>query len=116
MPASAPKAASATLYAAKDRAGPDAKLRRLPRPEKVKGGLRLDSYAGITRGGEDGPIVAPWHPEKSELLRRVTLPPDDDDFMPSGGKKALTAGEIALLRVWIAAGASDKEPADVVTK
>jgi uncharacterized membrane protein/mono/diheme cytochrome c family protein len=84
--------------------------------KKVKGGLRLDSYAGILRGGEDGPALAPWHPEKSELLRRVTLPADDDDAMPSGGRKALTPAEIGLLRAWIAAGASDKEPADVIWK
>jgi len=85
-------------------------------PRKVKGGLRLDSFAGILRGGEDGPVLVPWHPEKSEMLRRVSLPPDDDDAMPSGGKKALTASQIALLRDWIAAGASDKEPADVLAK
>jgi hypothetical protein len=87
-----------------------------PGPRKVKGGLRLDSYAGIFRGGEDGPILVPWHPEKSEMLRRVTLPADDDDSMPSGGKKALTPAEIGLLKAWIAAGASDKEPADVVSR
>ena len=81
-------------------------------PQKVKGGLRLDSYAHIMHGGEDGPVIAPWYPLKSDMMRRVVLPPDDDDAMPSGGKKPLSDAEIELIGQWIAAGASDKAPAD----
>lgn len=81
-------------------------------PDKRKGGLRLDSYAGIMRGGEDGPVVDPWYPKESEIVRRVTLPPDDDDFMPSDGKHPLSPDEIRTLERWIAAGASPTEPAD----
>ena len=84
-------------------------------PQKIKGGLRMDSYAGLLAGGEDGPIVAPWYPQRSEIIRRTTLPQDDDDFMPSGGKKPLTAEEIALLESWIGAGATETEPADAGT-
>ena len=84
-------------------------------PKKIKGGLRVDSYARLLAGGEDGPVVAPWYPQRSELIRRVTLPQDDDDFMPSGGKKALTSEEVAVLENWIAAGATETEPADAGT-
>lgn len=80
-------------------------------PQKVKGGLRLDSYAGIMKGGEDGTVIEPWEPQKSDLVRRITLPSDDDDAMPSDGKKPLTPDEIKLIQAWIAAGASDRQPA-----
>jgi len=83
-------------------------------PDKMKGGLRLDTFARLAHGGEDGPVVAPWDPGKSELLRRVTLAPDDDDFMPHGGKKPLSPAEIRLLERWISAGASEKQPASTL--
>jgi mono/diheme cytochrome c family protein/uncharacterized membrane protein len=79
-------------------------------PNKVKGGLRLDTYAGLMDGGDDDVSVVPWLPSESDLVRRITLPPDDDDFMPSNGKKILTPAEVRLIEDWIAAGASDHEP------
>ncbi len=82
--------------------------------DKVKGGLRLDSYAQLMQGGEDGAAVEPWRPDKSELLRRVTLSPDDDDFMPNNDKNVLSAAEVKLIREWIAGGASELEPASAV--
>ena len=36
--------------------------------EKQKGGLRLDSKAGWTRGGESGPAVVPGKPDDSLLI------------------------------------------------
>src|SRR4051812_11425253 len=35
---------------------------------KLKGGLHLDSPAGILAGGESGAILAPAAPEKSRML------------------------------------------------
>jgi len=75
------------------------------RPQKHKGGLRMDSYEQLMAGGEDGAAVSPGDPKGSELIRRVTLPSDDDDFMPSDNKKALSPGEIDRVRRWIAEGA-----------
>src|SRR5579863_7033771 len=43
---------------------------------KFKGKLRLDSYEHVMRGGKDGLVIHPGEPGKSELFRRVTLPPD----------------------------------------
>ena len=74
--------------------------------EKVKAHLRLDSYDLLMRGGEDGAVVIPGHPERSILLKRITLPPDDKKFMPSEGKPPLKPEEIAWIRAWIAQGAS----------
>jgi mono/diheme cytochrome c family protein len=107
-----PAPASATFYAARIAPIFERHCVSCHGPVKVKGGLRLDSYQGLMHGGEDGPVISPWYPRKSDLMRRVTLPPDDDDAMPSGGKKPLSVSEIQLIGEWIAAGASDKEPAD----
>jgi hypothetical protein len=42
---------------------------------------------------------------KSDLIRRLRLPPPDDDSMPSDGDKPLTPEEIQTIERWIAAGA-----------
>jgi uncharacterized membrane protein len=81
-------------------------------PRKAKGGLLLDTYAGLMKGGEDGAAIVPWYPGKSELVRRIELPSDDDDFMPSNGKNPLSTAEAKTIELWIAAGASAAEPAD----
>jgi hypothetical protein len=78
--------------------------------KKHKAGLRLDSFEQLMRGSEDGPAVKAGDPKASELLRRVTLPHDDEEFMPSDGKPPLTADDIKVLELWIAAGASDATP------
>jgi uncharacterized membrane protein len=75
------------------------------KPEKHKGGLRMDSYEQLMRGGTDGPAVVPGDSKSSEILRRVRLPPSDDDSMPSDGDKPLTQQEIQMIDQWIAAGA-----------
>ena len=74
--------------------------------DKQKGRLRLDSYASLMRGGKHGLVIKAGNAKGSEMLRRVTLPPSDDDAMPPQGKRPLTANEIKLLELWIAAGAS----------
>jgi len=71
---------------------------------KVKGELRLDSRESIMKGGENGLVVVPDHPEKSEIIRRITLPANHEDVMPEKGKR-LTDREIALLEFWIKKGA-----------
>ena len=71
---------------------------------KTKGGLRLDKKEFIFKGGEDGPILVPGNPEKSDMIRRVKLPFGHDDAMPSKGKR-LTKEDIAMLEYWIQQGA-----------
>ncbi len=75
-------------------------------PDKAKGRLRLDSRAAAFAGGRSGrPAIVPGKPEESELLRRVRLPREDDEAMPSGDDPGLSVAEIASLEKWIAAGA-----------
>ncbi|TDE11403.1 DUF1549 domain-containing protein [Dyadobacter psychrotolerans] len=71
---------------------------------KSKGDLRLDSKDAIMKGGEGGAVVIPEHPDKSELIRRISLPKGDKEAMPTKGKR-LTEKEISVLKFWIEKGA-----------
>ena len=82
--------------------------------EKQKGKLRLDTRDAALKGGKGGDTIVVGNPEKSELIRRVTLPKSDDDFMPSEGEP-LKKEQIELLKEWIKNGAVWPEGA-VTTK
>jgi len=73
---------------------------------QAKGGLRMDSYESLMKGGKDGAVIVAGSPEKSPLLTRVTLPPGHKQFMPAEGKPPLRAEEIAWIKAWIQDGAS----------
>jgi uncharacterized membrane protein len=83
-------------------------------PDKHKANLRLDTYQGVMRGGKDGPAVQAGNTQASDLFRRVTLPANHDDFMPKGGKRALSSDEVKLIELWIAAGASETLAKDAI--
>ncbi len=72
--------------------------------EKVKGDLRLDSKEMIFRGGKSGDAIVPGNPEESELFRRIILPANHKEVMPSKGKR-LSESEITVIRTWIQKGA-----------
>jgi len=73
---------------------------------KQKGDLRLDRRTAVLeRDPELGAVVVPGKPEESELVRRVSLPPDDPDVMPAEGEP-LTTAEIETIRAWIGEGAA----------
>lgn len=73
---------------------------------KSKGDLRLDSWEGVEEGGRDGVAVVAGNPSQSEITRRITLPPFDEDAMPPDGEAPLDVGETEVIRWWIANGAS----------
>jgi hypothetical protein len=75
-------------------------------PDKQKGRLRMDSFAGVMKGGKHGVVIKAGNAKGSELMRRIALPSSDDDAMPPQGKRPLSPNEIKILEVWIAAGAS----------
>jgi hypothetical protein len=75
--------------------------------EKQKAQLRLDSHAATLKGGDAGVVVKPGNVKESELYRRITLPQDHDDVMPSDGKPLLVKLDIAVIEKWIAAGAPE---------
>ncbi len=72
--------------------------------KEPKAGLRLDAAWAILKGSENGPVLKPGESDKSGLYQVVTLPKDDDGFMPPKGDP-LTDQEIKLLKSWIDEGA-----------
>jgi uncharacterized membrane protein/YHS domain-containing protein len=78
--------------------------------EKAKGGLRLDSFAGISKGGEGGPVLVPGRSAESAMIKRILLPVQHDDHMPPDGKPQPSEDDVRLLRWWIDSGASPDKP------
>lgn len=75
---------------------------------KKKGDLLLTSYTELMKGGENGEVVAVGDAGASELFRRITLPENHDDFMPSEGKRPLIDEEVDIIEFWITSGAFPK--------
>jgi hypothetical protein len=77
--------------------------------KKPKGGLRLDSAATILKGGKEYPDenVVAGKPDASWLLKTMALPESDELAMPPEGKgDRVSAENQALIKKWIASGAS----------
>jgi len=70
-------------------------------PVDPQNDLRLDSYAGVVRGGESGPAVVSGDAAKSLLYLKVIH--RDQPAMPP--KARLTDGEVEAIHDWIEAGA-----------
>ena len=79
--------------------------------EKLRGGLLLDSRAGVKRGGDRGAVMVPGDPGAS-LLMSVVRRSDPDLAMPPD--HPLEAHEIEDLAAWIAMGAPDPRGDDTV--
>ena len=75
--------------------------------EKVKGGLLLDTRAGIRQGGDTGPAVVPGDLAKSLLIEAIRYGNKDLQMPPekSGGK--LPDAVIADFEQWVKMGAPD---------
>ncbi len=84
----------------------DGKCNSCHNEDKIKGKLRLDSHELIMAGAGDSdfPTVVPGKPDDSEMVVRVSLEKDDDEFMPPKGD-ALTKEESQLIKLWIKNGA-----------
>lgn len=72
--------------------------------KKPKADLRLDAAWAMLKGAESGPALVPGDLSKSYMYQVVTLPKDDDMFMPPKGDP-LTESEIKNLKEWIESGA-----------
>ncbi|HYT88110.1 MAG TPA: DUF1549 domain-containing protein, partial [Gemmataceae bacterium] len=75
---------------------------------KVRGGLYLDTRAGLLAGGDTGPAVVPGHPGKSLILQ--ALRHQGDFKMPP--KDKLSSQVAADFEQWIRMGAPDPRTTD----
>ena len=81
---------------------------------KLKGGLRLDSRAGLLKGGDTGPAITAENPEDSLLLKALRYTEKDLEMPPDD---KLPADVIANFEKWVKAGAPFPDaPAAVVAK
>ncbi|MEP7110328.1 MAG: DUF2231 domain-containing protein [Ferruginibacter sp.] len=68
---------------------------------KLKGNLSVESLQALYKGGKNGPAIVGGRLNESELYRRITLDPDNKDFMPRDGKTPLTKPEVKIIKWWI---------------
>ncbi len=83
--------------------GPDADERK-GGPKRL-GGLRLDTQAGQRQDLGGRAAVVPGDSKTSELLKRLLTDDVDEVMPPRESGKRLSAGQIELVRRWIADGA-----------
>ena len=71
-----------------------------------RGGLQMETRAGLLKGGHHGPAIVPGHPEQSLLVKLIRHegPPNDPMPMPQDGR--LSDSEIGAVEQWIRAGAA----------
>ena len=72
---------------------------------KEAGGLRVDVGIAMFKGGKDGQVIVPGHPEKSLLIERVKTA-DLKKRMPQESAESLSADEVATLESWVKDGAA----------
>jgi mono/diheme cytochrome c family protein len=73
--------------------------------DERESGFSVGSYDSTLAGGDTGRAVVPGNIAASELLYRVSLPPEDQAYMPAEGKTPLTAAQVTILKWWVGAGA-----------
>lgn len=74
--------------------------------EKQKGALRLDSAAGILKGGDSGePLFLPGDAANSHLIKLVSRSDPDEAMPPEGKGEPLSEAQVTTLRDWIDQGA-----------
>ena len=71
--------------------------------DNARGGLRLDTFAGLEKGGNNGLLLQAGNPNNSRLIQKLVTP-NAQQRMPKG-EAALTADEIQTIGTWIAEGA-----------
>jgi hypothetical protein len=79
--------------------------------DRLKGGLAVDTAAGLRQGGDSGPAIVPGKPDGSLLLLAMR---HENLEMPPEGK--LSDAVIADFSQWIASGAVDPREGDAPTK
>jgi uncharacterized membrane protein len=72
---------------------------------KSNGGLRVDTWELLAKGGKHGAVIKPGSPSASALVRRIDLSVEEKEHMPPRGKPQLSDDDLTLLEWWVGAGA-----------
>ncbi len=77
-----------------------------------RGGLSIQTRAGMLKGGHEGPVLVPGDPEKSLLVRLIRHEGPAKDPMPMPPKQPkISDADIATIERWVRAGAIMPEDA-----
>ncbi|HEX4651615.1 MAG TPA: c-type cytochrome domain-containing protein [Granulicella sp.] len=80
-----------------------------------RGGLSLATRAGMLKGGHDGTVLVPGHPESSLIVKLIRHEGPADDPMPMPpDKPKLSDADIAVVEQWVKAGAI--MPGEIATR
>lgn len=74
--------------------------------QQVRGGLRMDTFVQMMRGGDNGAMITPGRGEASLLVKKLRGTATDGERMPAGGRPPLPDDSIALISKWIDEGAT----------
>ena len=85
----------------------DSKCSSCHNQNKSKGEFVLTDYASLLNGGKSGKSIDLNNFLNSSLLKRISLPIEDEKHMPPVDEKQLTDNENALLLSWIKKGAAE---------
>ncbi len=80
-----------------------------------KAGLQLSTYEMVMKGNLNGEVVTAGKPEESYLYEVVTLPTDDEMFMPPKGE-SMTPNEVDILKRWISEGAKETASSEAIAE
>ena len=75
-----------------------------------RGGLAMETQAGLLKGGHHGPAIVPGHPEQSLLIKLVRHAGPADDPMPMPQNGRLSDADIGTIETWIRSGAAMPPP------
>src|SRR5947199_2817852 len=78
-------------------------------PDKLRGGLNLESFKTLEQGGENGSVFVASKPDESRIVLQVEGKAKPK--MPPQKAKQPQPEELKVLRAWIAAGAKDDSTA-----
>jgi len=83
-------------------------------PDRDRGGYRLHELEAFMAGGKVGVAVVPGDLQESELVYRITLPEDDEDFMPPRDRRPikdpLSAEMVATILWWVESAIPPETP------
>lgn len=99
-------AANPEFYTARVKPILDANCGSCHQGKNHRGGLNMDTRAGMLKGGHYGSILVPGDPANSLLIKLIRHEGPKDDPMPMPPKKPkLSDADIAVVSQWVAAGA-----------